>query len=222
MADQIDVTPRLAEYVREVSLREDAILRELRDETAGLPGGVAMQVLAEEGQFLALLAGLVGARSILEIGTFTGYSTLCLARAVPAGGRVITCDITDRWPSIGAPYWQRAGVADRIDLRVGDARETLAKLHAEEGPDGFDLVFIDADKTGYPEYYELSLPLVRPGGLIVVDNTLFFGRVVDATARDADTEAIRELNARLLTDDRVELSMLAVADGITLLRRLPD
>lgn len=204
-----------------MSLREDDILRELREETAGLPAGVAMQVLAEEGQFLALLAGLVNARSVLEIGTFTGYSTLCLARALPTGGRVVTCDITDRWPSIGADYWERAGVADRIDLRVGDARETLAKLLAEEGPDGFDLVFIDADKVGYPWYYELSLPLVRPGGLIVVDNTLFFGRVADPAAQDPDTKAIRELNTRLHTDERVDVSMLAAADGITLLRRRP-
>lgn len=221
MADQIDVTPRLAEYVREVSLREDDILRELREETAGLPAGVAMQVLAEEGQLLGLLAGLVGARSVLEIGTFTGYSTLCLARALPTGGRVVTCDITDRWPSIGADYWVRADVADRIDLRVGDARETLAQLLAEDGPDGFDLVFIDADKAGYPSYYELSLPLVRPGGLIVVDNTLFFGRVADPAAQDPDTQAIRELNAWLHTDERVDISMLAAADGITLLRRRP-
>ncbi|MFE9663282.1 class I SAM-dependent methyltransferase [Streptomyces sp. NPDC005955] len=225
MADQIAVTPRLAAYVREVSVREDPLLRELREETAGLPGGVAMQVPPEEGQLLSLLARLVNARSVLEIGTFTGYSTLCLARALPADGRVVTCDITDRWPSIGAPYWERAGVADRIDLRIGDARETLAKLRAEDGPDGpgaFDLVFVDADKTGYPEYYELCLTLVRPGGLIVVDNTLFFGRVVDPSAQDPDTEAVRELNARLHGDERVDVSMLAVADGITLVRRRPE
>jgi O-methyltransferase len=219
VADQIAVTPRLAAYVREVSVREDPLLCELRAETAELPGGVAMQVPPEEGQLLSLLARLVNARAVLEIGTFTGYSTLCLARALPAGGRVVTCDITDRWPSIGVPYWERAGVADRIDLRVGDARETLAKLRAEEGPDGFDLVFVDADKTGYPEYYEQCLALVRPGGLIVVDNTLFFGRVVDPAAQDPDTEAVRELNTRLHGDERVDVSMLAVADGITLVRR---
>ncbi|WBB80360.1 class I SAM-dependent methyltransferase [Micromonospora sp. WMMD882] len=221
MADQITVTPGLAGYLREVSLREDDILRELRAETADLPAGAAMQVPPEEGQLLALLAGLVGARSVLEVGTFTGYSTLCLARALPPDGRLVTCDITDRWPSIGVGYWQRAGVADRIDLRIGDARETLATLLAEEGPGGFDLVFVDADKTGYPDYYELGLSLTRPGGLIVVDNTLFFGRVVDPAAEDPDTVAIRELNARLRTDERVDLSLLAVADGVTLLRRRP-
>ncbi|WP_405182241.1 class I SAM-dependent methyltransferase [Nocardia sp. NBC_01377] len=220
MADQIAVTAQLTEYIRDVSLRDDEILRELRAETADLPGGTAMQVLAEEGQFLGLLAGLVNARSILEIGTFTGYSTLCLARALPADGRLVTCDITDRWPAIGAPYWERAGVSPRIDLRVGDAGTTLRELLAEEGPGGFDLVFIDADKSNYPRYYELSLTLVRRGGLIVVDNTLFFGRVADPAAQDADTEGVRELNARLRSDERVEISMLTVADGITLARRL--
>lgn len=223
MADQITVTPQLTDYIRDCSLREDEVLRELREETADLPGGPAMQVAAEEGQFLALLARLVGARSILEIGTFTGYSTLCLARALPAGGRVVTCDITDWWPAIGAGYWERAGVADRIDVRIGDAAETLQQLLAEGdgggGRDGFDLVFIDADKANYPRYYELSLALVRPGGLIVVDNTLFFGRVVDPLAQDSDTLGVRELNEILRDDDRVDISMLSFADGLTLARR---
>lgn len=220
VADQIAVTAQLTDYIRDVSLREDEILRELRTETADLPGGTAMQVLAEEGQLLALLAGLVNARAILEIGTFTGYSTLCLARALPPAGRLVTCDITDRWPSIGMPYWDRAGVGDRIELRVGDATATLEKLLAEEGAALFDLVFVDADKANYPRYYELSLELVRPGGLIVVDNTLFFGRVADPGAQDADTQGVRELNDRLRSDDRVEISMLTMADGITLARRL--
>ncbi|MFI1919546.1 O-methyltransferase [Nocardia sp. NPDC020380] len=221
MADQIAVTAQLTDYIRDVSLREDEILRELRTETADLPGGTAMQVLAEEGQLLGLLAGLVNARAILEIGTFTGYSTLCLARALPAAGRLVTCDITDRWPSIGMPYWDRAGVSDRIELRVGDASATLEELLVKEGPELFDLVFIDADKANYPRYYELSFDLVRPGGLIVVDNTLFFGRVADPAAQDADTQGVRELNNRLQSDDRVEISMLTMADGITLARRLP-
>ncbi|MRH92295.1 SAM-dependent methyltransferase [Nocardia sp. SYP-A9097] len=220
MADQIAVTAQLTDYIRHVSLREDEILRELRAETADLPGGTAMQVLAEEGQLLALLAGLVNAHAILEIGTFTGYSTLCLARALPATGRLITCDITDRWPAIGVPYWGRAGVGDRIELRVGEACATLEQMLADEGPGLFDLVFIDADKANYPRYYELSLELVRLGGLIVVDNTLFFGRVADPGAQDADTQGVRELNALLRSDDRVEISMLTMADGITLAHRL--
>lgn len=220
MADQIALSDRLNAYVRDVSLREDDVLRALREETAELPGGPSMQVLAEEGQLLGLLAGLVGARSVLEIGTFTGYSTLCLARAVPPGGHVVTCDITEWWPEVGAEFWTRAGVGDRIDLRVGDAGATLERLLAEEGAGVFDLVFIDADKAGYPRYYELSLALVRVGGLIVADNTLFFGRVVNPEAQDPETDAIRAFNARLRDDDRVEISLLTMADGITLARRL--
>ncbi|MER8187733.1 class I SAM-dependent methyltransferase [Kitasatospora sp. NPDC094015] len=221
MAQQVAATEELLRYVREVSLRDDPLLAELRRETAELPAGEAMQVMAEEGQLLALLVGLTGARSVLEIGTFTGYSTLCLARALPPGGSVVTCDITDRWPAIGAEYWKRAQVADLIEVRIGDALDTLAELAAQRGPDTFDLVFVDADKANYPSYYEAVLPLVRPGGLIVVDNTLYFGRVVDPAAQDRDTVAVRELNAALHADERVEISLLAVADGITLVRKRP-
>ncbi|MEV0263459.1 class I SAM-dependent methyltransferase [Streptomyces sp. NPDC050617] len=220
MAHQTAATGELLDYVREVSLRDDTILRELREATAVLPAGRAMQVMAEEGQLLALLAGLTGARSVLEIGTFTGYSTLCLARALPAGGRLVTCDIDDRWPAFGADYWRRAGVESRIDLRIGDANDTLAKLLADEGPGSFDFVFIDADKTNYLRYYESSLDLVRKGGLIVIDNTLFFGRVADPDAQDPDTEGVRDLNRLLHHDDRVELSLLPMADGISLARKL--
>ncbi|MET9401776.1 class I SAM-dependent methyltransferase [Kitasatospora sp. NPDC002965] len=221
MAQQVAATDELLDYIRQVSLRDDPLLAELRAETAGLPAGEAMQVMAEEGQLLALLVGLTGARSVLEIGTFTGYSTLCMARALPPGGTLVTCDITERWPAIGAGYWERAGVADRIELRIGDAVETLAKLTAERGAESFDLVFIDADKVNYPRYYEDSLALLRPGGLLVVDNTLFFGRVADPSHRDADTLGVRELNTALHTDERVEISLLAMADGITLVRKRP-
>ncbi|CAM3350104.1 class I SAM-dependent methyltransferase [Kibdelosporangium persicum] len=219
VADQVTAGRELLSYVRDVSLREDEILAGLREETAQLPAGTAMQVLAEEGQLLSLLAGLIGARTVLEIGTFTGYSTLCLARALPPGGRVITCDITPRWAKIGRSYWERAGVADRIELMVGDATATLARLRDEGVTGTVDLAFIDADKTNYPRYYEDVLPLVRPGGLIVVDNTLFFGRVADPAAQDAETAAIRELNTLLRDDDRVDISMLPFADGITLARK---
>ncbi|MCX4723194.1 O-methyltransferase [Streptomyces sp. NPDC090052] len=219
MAQQILSGPELLDYVRGVSLRDDDILAALRAETAELPAGQAMQVMAEEGQLLALLVGLTGARTVLEIGTFTGYSTLCMARALPAGGQVITCDILDKWPEIGAGYWKQAGVQDRIDLRVGNAVDTLADLTAERGPESVDFVFIDADKANYPAYYEASLALLKPGGLIVVDNTLFFGRVIDPAAQDADTLAVRELNAFLHGDDRVEMSLLVMADGITLVRK---
>ncbi|WP_370146934.1 O-methyltransferase [Streptacidiphilus sp. EB129] len=221
MAQQVATTETLLRYVREVSLRDDPLLAELRRETGELPAGEAMQVMAEEGQLLALLIGLTGAHSVLEIGTYTGYSALCMARALPDGGELVTCDLSDRWPAVGADYWKRAGVADRIELRVGAALETLAALLAERGPDCFDLAFIDADKANYPAYYERCLALVRPGGLIVVDNTLFFGRVVDPAARDRDTAAVRKLNALLRDDDRVDISLLVMADGITLARKKP-
>lgn len=217
MATQLESSREILDYVRDVSLRDDEILRELRDQTAVLPAGVEMQVMAEEGQLLAFLVSLTGARTVLEVGTFTGYSALCMARALPADGRLVTCDITDKWPAIGAEYWQRAGVADRIELRIGDAVTTLADLPAED----FDLAFIDADKANYPRYYEEALRLVRPGGLIVVDNTLFFGRVVDPAAKDTDTTAVRELNSLLRNDNRVEIAMLPMADGITLVRKRP-
>jgi O-methyltransferase len=219
MAEQTTFDATLLDYVRAVSLREDDVLRDLRAETAALPMGRAMQVMAEEGQFLGLLVGLTGARTVVEIGTFTGYSTLCMARALPAGGRLVTCDVTPRWPDVAAPYWKRAEVDDRIEVRIGDAAATLADLRTEWGPGAVDLVFVDADKAGYPRYYEAALDLVRPGGLIVLDNTVFFGRVVDPAADDPDTVAIRALNAAIRDDPRVDVSLLATADGITLARR---
>ncbi|MGW2330192.1 O-methyltransferase [Streptomyces sp. NPDC001700] len=219
MANQVESSSEILSYVRDVSLREDDILRDLRELTGELPMGQAMQVMAEEGQFLAFLVGLIGARNVLEVGTFTGYSTLCMARAIPLDGRLVTCDITSKWPDIGAEYWAKAGVADRIDVRIGNAAETLSGLLAESGANSFDFAFIDADKASYRTYYEAALDLVRPGGLIAVDNTLFFGRVIDPAAQDPDTVAIRELNAFLRDDHRVELSLLPVADGVTLLHK---
>lgn len=215
MATQVAVTSVVSEYVRAVSVREDGVLRELREVTAELPAGAALQVSPEEGQLLGLLAGICRARTVVEVGTYTGYASLCLARAVGPGGRVITCDVTARWPDIGRPYWERAGVAERIDLRIGPAADTLQQI-----ADGsVDLVFIDADKTSYEQYFERALALIHDDGLIVVDNTLYFGRVVDDDARDADTEAIRAFNAARAVDGRVEIAMLPVADGITLIRR---
>ncbi|MFJ1598670.1 O-methyltransferase [Streptomyces sp. NPDC088261] len=219
MANQIAAGPDLLAYVREFSLREDEILRELRRTTAELPAGEAMQVMAEEGQFLAFLVAATGVTDVLEIGTFTGYSTLCMARALPPHGRLVTCDISERWPEIGAAYWRRAGMSGRIDVRIGDAAKTLEDMLADGLSGRFGLVFIDADKANYPRYYELALRLVRPGGLVVVDNTLFFGRVIDLLAVDADTAGVRELNARIRDDRRVDLCMLPMADGITLVRR---
>lgn len=219
MADQQQMSAELLDYVRAMSLREDEVLRQLRQETAALPAGSALQVMAEEGQLLALLVGLTGGRSVLEIGTYTGYSTLCMARALAPGGRLVTCDITNRWPAIAAGFWRRAGVADRIDVRIGDASVTLEGLLSEQGAGSFDVIFIDADKQSYLAYYELSLELVSEGGLIVVDNTLFFGRVTDPTDRDPQTMAVREFNEHLRDDARVDISLLPVADGVTLIRK---
>ncbi|CDR13828.1 O-methyltransferase [Streptomyces iranensis] len=219
MANQIAAGSELLAYMRDFSLREDEILRDLRRLTAELPGGEAMQVMAEEGQFLAFLVAATGVTDVLEIGTFTGYSTLCMARALPRHGRLVTCDITDRWSEIGADYWRRAGISERIEVRIGPATETLEKMLADGCSGGFGLIFIDADKANYPRYYELALRLVRPGGLVVVDNTLFSGRVIDPLADDADTAGVREVNAMIRDDERVDVSMLPMADGITLVRR---
>ncbi|WP_031050776.1 O-methyltransferase [Streptomyces sp. NRRL F-5650] len=219
MAGQVELDERVLDYVRSVSLRDDEILRDLVAETAFMPALNAMVTMPEEGQLLALLVGLTGAERVLEVGTFTGYSTLCMARALPPGGQIVTCDISERWTRVARRYWERAGVSDRIELRLGDGAETMRDLLADRGPETFDLVFIDADKTGYAGYYEQALTHLRPGGLIVLDNTLYFGRVADPEAHDADTEAIRELNAALHVDHRVELSMLVMADGITLARK---
>ncbi|UOZ04250.1 class I SAM-dependent methyltransferase [Amycolatopsis sp. WQ 127309] len=219
MASQLLASSDVLTYVSDHSRAEDEILRELREETASLPMGAAMQVSAEEGQLLALLVKLTRARTVVEVGTFTGYSSLCMARALPDRGLLITCDVTDRWPAFGRPYWKRAGVDDRIDLRIAPATAVLDSLFAEYGPGSIDLVFIDADKAGYAAYYEAALMLLAPDGLVVVDNTLFFGRVTDPDAQDPDTVAIREFNRFVRDDPRVEMSLLPVADGITLIRK---
>jgi O-methyltransferase len=219
MAEQTSLSPEVLAYLRAQSLREDELLRELREETASYPMGRVMQVMPEEGQLLALLVKLANARVVLEVGTFTGYSTLCMARALPPGGRLITCDITNRWPKIGMQYWQRSGVAGRIEVKIGDAAETLPLLLAEKGRGVVDVAFIDADKASYRTYYEKTLPLIRPGGLIIIDNTLLFGRVADDEDNSPEVVEIRELNSLLLRDDRIDLSVLPMADGITLARK---
>jgi len=219
MAEQTTLSPDLLDYLRENSLREDPILRELREETVKYPMGRAQQVMAEEGQLLNFLVTLMGARTAVEVGTFTGYSSLCIARALPASGSLVTCDVTKRWSAIGRPYWERAGVADRIEVRIGEATATLPELTSAWGAATVDFGFIDADKANYSRYYELLYTLVRPGGLIAFDNTLFGGRVADLHADDPDTVAIRDLNALLYADERVDLTVLPMADGITLVRK---
>jgi predicted O-methyltransferase YrrM len=212
------LTDEVYDYLLRVSLREPAVLRDLREETAGLERS-EMQIGPEQGQLMALLVELIGARRTLEIGTFTGYSTLVVALALPADGRVVACDVSEEWTTIGRRYWERAGVAKKIDLRLAPARETLETLLREGRRDQFDFAFIDADKANYDAYYELCLQLVRPGGLIAVDNVLWSGKVVDSAVTDADTEAIRRLNAKIASDERVTLSLLPVGDGLTLARR---
>jgi predicted O-methyltransferase YrrM len=205
-------------YLLDVSLREDDVLRRLREETAGMENA-NMQIGPDQGQLMALLVDLVGAKNVLEIGTFTGYSALAMALALPEDGRLVACDISEEWTSVGRRYWEEAGVADRIELRLAPAAETLRALLAEGRAGTFDFAFIDADKGGYETYYESTLELLRPGGLVAVDNTLWEGKVADPTVHDADTEAIRAFNRKLEGDERVSLSLVPIGDGLTLARK---
>jgi predicted O-methyltransferase YrrM len=211
----ISLTDALSEYLHSVSLRESQLQRRLREETAQDPMA-RMQISPEQGQFMALLARLTGARRCIEVGVFTGYSSLAVALALPADGRIIACDVSEQWTSVARRYWTEAGVADRIDLRLAPALETLDALLAAGGAGTFDLAFIDADKTNYLGYYERVLELLRPGGLALIDNTLWSGRVADPEVADADTVALRHFNERLHRDERIDLSMLPVGDGLSL------
>ena len=208
----------LYDYLLDVSLREHDAMRRLREATAEHEKA-NMQVAPEQAQFMALLVELIGARTALEIGTFTGYSALAVALALPEDGRLIACDISDEWTAVGRPFWEAAGVAHKIDLRLAPALETLDALIADGGAGGFDFAFIDADKACYEAYYERVLELLRPGGLMALDNTLWEGKVIDPQHADVDTEAIRAINAKLVADERVTLSLLPVGDGITLARK---
>jgi caffeoyl-CoA O-methyltransferase len=205
----------LYDYLVSVSLRESDVLCRLRRETAGLERA-HMQIAPEQGQFMALLARLMGARRCLEVGVFTGYSALCVAAALPADGRLLACDVNEEWTAIARRYWREAGLAERIELRIAPALETLDHLLADGEAGRFDFAFIDADKPNYGNYYERALTLLRPGGLLSVDNTLWYGRVADAANHDADTEAIRSFNAALAHDPRIELSLVPIGDGMTL------
>lgn len=214
----LSLDDRLHQYLLQHSVRETDIQRELREHTMQLPKA-RMQIAPEQGQFMALLVKLIGARRVLEIGTFTGYSALCLATAMPAGGTLTCCDLSDEWTRIGIPYWRKAGIRDRIDLRLGPALQTLDGLLASAAADTFDLAFIDADKTHYYAYYQRCLQLVRQGGLILFDNTLWDGAVADPDDRTDDTMALRELNDNLLGDERIDLSLVPIGDGLTLARK---
>ncbi|MFB2970744.1 class I SAM-dependent methyltransferase [Aerosakkonema sp. BLCC-F183] len=202
-------------YLLSASLREPDILRRLREETANHPGAV-MQVAPEQGQFLALLVQLMGAKKTLEVGVFTGYSSLSVALALPPDGKIVACDISAEHTSIARRYWQQAGVADKIDLRVAPALDTLDRLLADGQASTFDFAFIDADKANYENYYERSLQLVRPGGLIAVDNVLWYGRVAYPQDPDKITQIMRAYNEKLLRDERVFLSLIPIGDGLSL------
>jgi caffeoyl-CoA O-methyltransferase len=205
-------------YVTEVLPRETPVQQRLRQETAKLPQA-GMQIGADQGAFLALLVRTLGARRAIEIGTFTGYSALTIASALPPDGRLICCDINEQWTAIGRRYWTEAGVAERIDLRLAPAAATLAELLRDGGAGRFDFAFIDADKTGYDGYYESCLQLLRTGGLIALDNTLWNGAVVDARVQDEDTRALRALNLKIRDDERVDRVLLSIGDGVMLVRK---
>ena len=219
MANQtLGMEPQLYRYLLSVSLREPEVLTELRQETAQHPMSV-MQIAPEQGQFMALLVQLIGAKKTLEIGVFTGYSSLAVALALPPTGKLVACDMSEEFTAIARRYWQKAGVADKINLHIAPAVETLDQLLAAGEAETFDFVFIDADKSNYNTYYERSLQLVRPGGLIAIDNVLWSGKVADSEIQDNRTAHIRALNSKLHQDQRITLSLVPIADGLTLARK---
>jgi predicted O-methyltransferase YrrM len=211
-----DISERLSDYVLAQGLREHPVLRDLRLLTDGLPES-SMRSSAEQAQLLAFLLELMGACSVLEIGCFTGYGTLAMALALPPSGRVVTLDVNDHWPAIGRSHWERAGVAERIELRVGLALDGLDRLRDEGAV--FDLAYVDADKKLYDTYYERALELVRPGGVVALDNMLWSGAVADPNDNDHQTLALRELNAKIRADERVASVLLPIGDGLTLARK---
>ena len=204
----------LADYVDANWLRESPVKRRLREDTAKLPQA-GMQISAHQGQQIALLARAVGARQAVEVGTFTGYSSLCIAEALTADGKLRCCDVSEQWTRIARRYWKEAGVEGRIELTIAPALKTLDGFLAQGLSGQLDLAFIDANKENYDAYYERCLQLVRPGGLVLIDNVLWGGSVANLADKDADTQAIRALNAKLRTDERVDLVLFAVGDGMT-------
>jgi predicted O-methyltransferase YrrM len=211
----IGLSEELHAYLLDVGVREPEVLRRLREETAAMPNA-SMQIAPEEGATLAMLVRILGARRVLEVGTFTGYSSTAMALALPPDGRIVCCDVSREWTDIARRTWAAAGVADRVELHLGPAVDTLSSLLAAGQAGTFDMAFIDADKGSYAAYYEAALQLVRRGGLICIDNVLWSGRVADPAVTDDDTRAIRALNETIAGDERVDVAMLPVADGLTL------
>ncbi len=216
----LTMTDSLYDYMLNVSVRESDVLKALREKTASMGTVAKMQIAPEQGQFMALLVEILQAKNLLEVGTFTGYSALVCAMAMPADGKIVACDINGEWTKVGRPFWEQAGVSDKIDLKLGPALETLDQLLADGHENHFDMMFIDADKKNYDRYYEQGLKLVRPGGLILIDNVLWGGDVVNESAQDENTVAIRQLNQKLSIDDRIHLSMVPIADGLTIARKV--
>jgi len=214
----LGLTPDLLAYIHKVGMREDADLRALREETANHPMA-RMQISAEQGQFLILLMELIGAKKTFEVGTFTGYSALCVAKAMGAKGRVVALDVSEEYTAVARRHWAKAGVADRIDLRLAPASDSLAAMVAAGESGTYDFAFIDADKTGYDAYYEYALTLLRPNGIIAIDNVLWSGRVIDPADTTADTAALRVINEKIAKDERVTVSMVPIGDGLTLARK---
>jgi caffeoyl-CoA O-methyltransferase len=210
------LSPEIHRYVVEHGMPPDDVQRALIEETATLGGISMMQIAPEQGAFMTLLTRLVGARNAIEVGTFTGYSALAIARGLPEDGRLLCCDVSEEWTAIGRRHWEQAGVAGKIDLRIGPALDTLRALPREVN---VDLAFIDADKPNYPNYYEELLARLCPNGVILVDNTLWSGNVIDESVTDENTEALRAFNDLVAADDRIDTVMLAVSDGLTLLRK---
>ncbi len=224
---KLDLVENIHEYVRFHSLRESDVLARLRRETEKDSSSI-MQIPAEQGQFMALLVQLIGAKRTIEIGVYTGYSALCVSQAMPSDSYTVACDVNEEWTTIAKRYWKEAGVDHKIDLRIAPASETLQQLIDEGQSESYDFVFIDADKHRYDEYYELSLKLLKRGGLIAIDNVLLFGSVIDSNLLDESLrgsltensiQAIRDLNLKIKSDHRVDISMLKIADGITLARK---
>ena len=206
-------------YLLENSLRELPVLKNLREETQKMPLG-RMQISPDQGQLMSMLVQLIVPNKIIEVGTFTGYSSLVMALALPENGKIVACDISEKYTSKARLFWKEAGVADKIELRLGHASESLEKMLNEGLSGTFDMAFIDADKENYKIYYEKCLELLRPGGLIMIDNVLWYGRPADPNALDTDTVAIREFNKFVYKDSRVNISLLSVGDGLTLARKL--
>ena len=214
----IVLTDDLQQYMVDVGVREAPILARLREETSALPMH-QMQIAPEQGSFMALLVELMGATRCLELGTFTGYSSLAVAMALPADGRIVCCDVSREWTDIARRYWHEAGVEDRVDLRLGPALETLDAMLAAAEANSYDFAFIDARKEEYDDYYERTLELLRPGGLMAIDNIFQGGDVVDASDGSSDTVAVRALNEKIRRDERVSISLVPIADGLMLARK---